>query len=80
MYNKALSLDELRKMAGEPVWCKGVLDESGWDGWGEPLWMIVNVQEECVETASEAADFDNYGGDGWLACRSKPEEVLDSDC
>lgn len=61
--NKPLTLDELREMDGEPVWCVcGDMAE----------WMLVG-KEDC-EGRRYIFDFSNYG-EMWLAYRRKLEEV-----
>lgn len=69
--NKALTLDELRQMHGQPVWVvpnKGV-----------PKWYLVDVANDACETCNnDVVDFELYGPKnvsyGWLAYRTKPEE------
>lgn len=73
--NDPLTLDELREMDGEPVWCV--------DDCGNGHWMIVHVygdapeQVECVFRTNYVWDGYKYrmrGGFGWRAYRRKPEE------
>ena len=77
--NEPLTLDELRKMDGEPVWCV--------DGFGCERWGLVNTENvllEVISSDSEALEgaFYNMTGDGkmglhpwgWLAYRRKPKE------
>ena len=74
--NAPLTMEELREMDGEPVWCV--------DGSGNKRWAIVSVYGEYPD------DFECYtaqygripgwgygidGAAGWLAYRRKPEEV-----
>ncbi len=62
---KPLTLEELRQMAGEPVWVVGP----------EPGWALVNVQEEALfDSNTDFIPFDYYGI-VWQAYRRKPEEV-----
>lgn len=66
-----LTLDELRKMDGEPVWVvpnKGV-----------PKWYLVDVANDACETCDmDVVDFELYGPEnksyGWLAYRRKSED------
>lgn len=77
--NKPLTLDELRKLDGEPVWC---VDGSGCERWG--LVNTENVLLEVIGSDSEALEgaFYNMTGDGkmglhplgWIAYRHKPKE------
>ena len=75
---KPLTLDELREMDGEPVWCV--------DGEEHSCYCLVNAEsEDCIDSESGAWCFAFYGmtrdGEnglhnmGWLAYRSKPKEV-----
>ena len=71
--NAPLTLDELREMGGEPVWCVGRS--------GEGRWGIVHFYDddgfECYMTEYGRIDGWCYGSDGeygWLAYRRKPEE------
>lgn len=59
--NDPLTLDELRKMDGEPVWC---VDGSGCERWG--LVNTENVLLEVIGSDSEALEgaFYNMTGDG----------------
>ena len=73
MSDKALTLDELRKMDGEPAWFVSLHD--GFASWGivrvvemSKVWFI------AVAGAERAfGDLDGYGKT-WLAYRQKPEE------
>jgi Lar family restriction alleviation protein len=72
--NKPLTLDELRQMGGEPVYCV--------DADGSGAWALVHTQDE-VCTDANYGDWEFYcygwrdGGkmneNGWLAYRHKPE-------
>lgn len=77
--NDPLTLDELRKMDGEPVWTV-TIGLSGSGRWelctcetvcACPLHKVIR----CVTADGEATDydFDTYGKT-WLAYRQKPEE------
>ena len=76
--NEPLTLDELREMDGEPVWCA--------DGEEHSCYCLVNAEsEDCIDSESGAWCFAFYGmtrdGEnglhnmGWLAYRSKPKEA-----
>ena len=69
--NKALTLDELRQMDGEPVWIEDV-GEYKWHGSG---WAIVDRERCLVRKASNGnpAFFERYWKE-WVAYRQKPEE------
>jgi hypothetical protein len=68
-----LTLEELRGMDGEPVWCV--------DCFGNQCWAIVNVQDDdCIDKETGAWNMGLYGVTdkpidltGWLAYRAKPE-------
>jgi hypothetical protein len=70
---KPLTLEELRGMDGEPVWCV--------DCFGNQCWAIVNVQDDdCIDKETGAWNMGLYGVTdkpidltGWLAYRAKPE-------
>lgn len=77
--NDPLTLDELREMDGEPVWCV--------NGLGTQRWCLVNCDDEilcCYDSETGLWDgcFYEMTGDGeqglhpmgWLAYRRKPEE------
>lgn len=65
--NKALTLDELRKMDGEPVW----VQSPGVPEYGR--WAIVEcVGENCLFLHDDFTCHDY--GKTWLAYRQKPEE------
>ncbi len=76
--NDPLTLDELRKMDGEPVWC---IDGSGCERWG-----LVNADVFIEVLTSESGTWEgafyNMTGDGkmglhplgWVAYRHKPKE------
>ena len=70
--NKTLTLDELRKMDGEPVWVcfsGSIIYEDGW--------FIITETEKCEALlkgkVSVYKDFECYGKT-WMAYRQKPEE------
>lgn len=67
---KPLTLDELRKMDGEPVWLSA-LGEDFDDGW----YIVVAVDKNrlhCLQLYAMLF-FENYGNT-WLAYRYKPKE------
>ena len=65
--NKSLTLDELRKMDGEPVW----VQSPGIPEYGR--WAIVEgVGEKCLFLHDDFTCHDY--GKTWLAYRQKPEE------
>ena len=65
--NKALTLDELRKMDGEPVWVQspGVPEYGRWA-------IVEGVGENCLFLHDDFTCHDY--GKTWLAYRQKPEE------
>lgn len=70
---EALTLDELRKMDGEPVWCVSMITEKS-------EWAILRIVEMSktwfIAIAGASAgygDKDTYG-QTWLAYRHKPKE------
>ena len=78
--NDPLTIEELREMDGEPVWCV--------DGYGNACWCLVNCDDglPCCydnETGLWDGSFYEMSGDGkyglhktgWLAYRRRPEEV-----
>lgn len=66
--NDPLTLEELRKMDGEPVWVVSLGGQNG------SCWMLVDAEYElCRETHGGMAVFEN-NGKTWLAYRRKPEE------
>lgn len=78
--NEPLTLEQLREMDGEPVWCV--------DGYGNACWCLVNCDDglPCCydnETGLWDGSFYEMSGDGkyglhktgWLAYRRRPEEV-----
>ena len=82
--NEALTLDELRKMEGEPVWTVGVSYTK--DGTFSMWDIIESVDENGIQFgySSEYAEWWDYGFKmqdgkllGWLAYRHKPEEDND---
>lgn len=70
--NDPLTLDELLKMDGEPVWCVSMIN--GKSEWG--ILRIVEMQKTwfiaMAGTSSGYGDKDSYGNT-WLAYRRKPE-------
>lgn len=81
--NKALTLEELREMDGEPVWC--VQSEAGESFWAlymdkasldQDVGNAVHVHRanlQRVYGVSYGARYSNYGKT-WIAYRAKPEE------
>lgn len=80
MPNGPLTMEELREMDGEPVWCI--------DGNGYCCWCLVNCDNGfpcCIDNCTGLWDFCYYGmkGDGeyglsacgWLSYRRKLDEV-----
>ncbi len=65
--NKPLTLDELRKMDGEPVWVEQPNDAT------LPFWGIVDAENELVSGSLYCATFEDYDTE-WLAYRHKPME------
>ena len=68
--NKALTLEELRKMDGEPVWVKEI------DGTGCGEWTIIDIgaQTEMLKALSPDTGYKEYNyGKTWLAYARKPE-------
>ena len=73
--NEPLTIDELRKMDGEPIWVVPLCNDSGWAS----QWII----HKSVGLATVRAKKDKLGlydlylkdyGKGWIAYRNKPEE------
>ena len=67
MSDKALTLDELRQMDGEPVWVQspGVPEYGRWA-------IVEGVGENCLFLRDDFTCHDY--GKTWLAYRHKPEE------
>ena len=67
MSDKALTLDELRQMDGEPVWVQspGVPEYGRWA-------IVEGVGENCLFLHDDFTCHDY--GKTWLAYRQKPEE------
>ena len=74
--NEALTLDELRKMDGEPVWVRSI------DGDGKNIWAFIDTDCEMVRIFATKSSvkcmvtlrhFKTYGK-SWLAYRQKPSE------
>lgn len=72
--NESLTLDELWKMNGEPVWCCDP-DAHLVGRWGlvwvEPFWGPENF---CVHMAGSICAYFKTYGVNWIAYRRKPEE------
>lgn len=69
--NEPLTLDELRRMDGEPVWFETTLDDRGWHiCYGDEDGMIMCDNIECFEYSS----FDPGAPDAIIAYRHKPKE------
>jgi len=77
MQDKSLTLQELIKLDGMPVWCV--------DGDYHECYCLVNAKnEECVDNECGIWGFDFYGMFdafenrlhrlGWMAYRTKPDE------
>ena len=66
--NEALTLEQLREMDGEPVWCCGLNDCT------VGSWMLVG--KRCCENMESVAGFEDYGVE-WLAYRRPPEGEVD---
>ena len=64
--NPPLTLEELRVMAGEPVWIKTI--DSFWDGWG-----IVTGGCDLVYDGDGDEWYTEEYGSKWLAYRHKPD-------
>lgn len=80
--NEALTMEQLREMDGEPVWCEWLLDADRRIEYG--AWFIVVVGEYGLEL-KKPLDFgcyvcknENYGTE-WLAYRRPPEGELKYD-
>lgn len=78
MQNKPLTLEELREMDGEPVWCVSMLT-------GKSEWAILRIIETpkiwLIAVAGAAAgygDKDTYGKT-WIAYRQNPEKIAKQD-
>lgn len=80
--NEPLTLEQLKKMDGEPVWCA--------DGEGHSCYCLVNAEsEDCIDSECGAWCFEFYGmtGEGenglhnmgWLAYRRPPEMFIGVD-
>ena len=74
MSDKALTLDELRQMDGEPVWCEiYIKGQSPFYGivHGETVTGFISGDDKPANLA-----ITNFGAYGlaWLAYRQKPEE------
>ena len=79
--NEPLTLEELRQMDGEPVWCV--------DGLGNQCWCLVNCDDGlpcCYDNETglwEGSFYDTTGDreyglhqNGWRAYRRRPEEEI----
>ena len=80
--NEALTMEQLREMDGQPVWCEWLLDADRRIEYG--AWFIVVVGEYGLEL-KKPLDFgcyvcknENYGTE-WLAYRRPPEGELKYD-
>lgn len=80
--NELLTMEQLREMDGEPVWCEWLLDADRRIEYG--AWFIVVVGEYGLEL-KKPLDFgcyvcknENYGTE-WLAYRRPPEGELKYD-
>ena len=65
---KPLTVEELRKMDGQPVWVE--FNSNFTRTHVDPCWMIVYEKENMLQTAYEFVDF---GDTGWLAYRYPPK-------
>ena len=66
--NAPLTLEELRKMYGEPVWIVSTSGEYN------PCWGLINGLDKRVYDANDGfCPFHEYGNT-WLAYRRRPEE------
>ena len=74
--NEPLTLEQLRKMDGEPVWIVDV----GTHKWYGPGWAIVDRDNCLVRTAYNwnPVFFEKYG-ERWLAYRRPPERQEGTD-
>ena len=82
--NEPLTLDELREMDGEPVWCKWLLPEDKAIEQGK--WFIVISGDKAGLEIKRPAEYgyhfckiDDYGKT-WLAYRRPPERNEDKRC
>lgn len=66
MSEKALTLEELREMGGEPVWVECLWNKD------YSVWAIIDFCLNGIHTKYFYADFDYYGTE-WLAYRRKKE-------
>ena len=72
--NQPLTLDELRKMDGEPVWIHfiggAVIRNDGW-------FIVSQIGTSEIFLSGKVSVYKNflYYGETWLAYRQKPEEV-----
>lgn len=69
--NDPLSLDELHRMGGEPVWV--ILEHE--DMATVNGYALVEADLECVAGTSFLLRFEDYGPDGWMAYRRKPVDI-----
>lgn len=71
---KILTVTELRKMEGEPVFLKSK-GEDFKDGWS----IITSVYREeiCFQPTYKKLKIEDYGKT-WLACRGEPEEEIEN--
>ena len=68
--NPPLTLEELRELEGDPVWCALAQDGTA----SVAAWGIVENALEDVAGSGFRLAFEDYGGTGWLAYRRRPEE------
>ncbi|MCI1956137.1 MAG: Lar family restriction alleviation protein [Oscillospiraceae bacterium] len=66
--NKALTLEQLRQMDGEPVWVTFEPEDDGTPI--EPCWMLVVAEERRLATEYEWVD---WGDQGYRAYARRPE-------
>ncbi len=70
--NEPLTLDELRKMDGEPVWAEYRAPVKVGEPWGvKRKWMLVG--DECIYNQKSYISFEHIGIDA-MAYRRKPEK------
>ena len=56
----------MRELDGEPMWVEFLYNNA-------PRWMLVNTEDDDVQSVYTSADFESYG-EQWLAYRRRPEE------
>lgn len=72
--NAPLTLDELRKMEGEPVYI--VYGE--WKDWRIPDFIDIGAYKGFIRFTDKSAEPIEEYGKNWLAYRRKPEEEADN--